>query len=224
MNEKFDLSQNSFMIFVFSYAPGLILGILLIASLHSFLPTILTSLIAVALFIGMIVKAAFDMQMNKRTLVITDDSIEIYLKKRKNNILLTKINNDEIESIRQIKDEAFLITKKNGEEVYIHLSCVIKPYKMLLYSVKKALYQVYGDRSDFGQDNALSDFIDNKTLPYELLKSDKQDKMIRVFLIILYLFFAGIPTLICVLSIIILILKLTIGFLQGLLALISVLK
>lgn len=217
--QKFDLSQNSFVIFILSYAPGLITGAIIIAFLGSFLPRIVEEIAFVLLFIGMLIKAIMDLQLNKRTLVVSEKSIMVYLKKRKNNILLQKINNEEIESIKQIEKEAFTITKKDGTEELIALSSSLKPYKTLLYSVKLALFKVYGEnRTDFMQDEFFANYIKTKALPQKLLKEDKDYKISRTFLVILCMILAGIPSILSILAILIIILSALIVFLKGILA------
>ena len=171
----------------------------------------------------MLIKAIMNLQLNKRTLVISNNAIEVYLKKRKNNILLTKINNDEIASIKQFEDEAFVITKKDGKEEIIPISCHLKPYKILLYSIKKALFDIFGkERTDFEQDNLLVEYINQNTLPKQLQNADNNSKILRLGAIIIYMILAGLPTALAILAILLLILTALIAFLKGIIAVLSI--
>lgn len=224
-NKTFDLSQNSFVIFMTSYAPGLITGTIALVFINSILPfpDFLEKAFYIILFIAMLVKAIMSLQLNKRTLILSEDAIEIYWKKRKNNILLTKINNDEITSIKQFEEEAFVVTKKDGQEEILSISCHLKPYKILLYSIKKALFDKYGNKCiNFEQDNFLTEYINNKTLPKQLQKVDNDSKATRLLLIIVYLVFAGLPTIIALLAILLLILMALMAFLKGIVAILSI--
>ena len=88
-NKTFDLSQNSFVIFISSYAPGLIAGTIALVFINSILPfpDFLEKAFYIVLFIAMLIKAIMSLQLNKRTLILSDNAIEVYWKKRKNNIL-----------------------------------------------------------------------------------------------------------------------------------------
>lgn len=217
--QRFDLSQNSFVLFILSYAPGLIAGAIAIAFLGSFLPRVVEHIAYVLLFIVMLIKAIMDLQLNKRTLVVSENSIIVYLKKRKNNILLQKISNAEIASIKQVGEEAFAVTKNDGTEEIILLSCSLKPYKTLLYSVKTALFKVCGEsRTDFMQDEFFVNYIKTKVLPQKLLKEDKDAKMLRIFLVVLYIVLAVLPSVLCILALLIILLTSLIVFLKGIIA------
>lgn len=223
--KTFDLSQNSFVIFMSSYAPGLITGTIAFVFINSILPLpdFLGKAFYVILFIAMLINAIMSLQLNKRTLVLSEDAIEVYWKKRKNNVLLTKINNDEIISIKQHEEEDFIVTKKDGKEEIIPISCHLKPYKILLYSIKKALFDKYGDKCiNFEKDNFLTEYINNKTLPKELQKADNDSKTTRLLLIIVYLIFAGLPTILALLAILLLILMTLMAFLKGIIAVLSI--
>lgn len=220
--QKFDLSQNSFVIFMLAYAPGLVAGAITITYLGSWIPDVLQKCAYVILLIVMIIKAIMALQYNKSTLIINDNSIMVYLKKRKNNILLTKINKDDIEAIKQAGEQGFIVTKKNGQEEYISLSCYLKPYKALLYSVKAALFKIYGEeRTNFLSDKLTMQYISSKKFPAELLKTDKENKSIRIFIVILSVILAGLPTIIGILEIISFILRILITFLQGFVSILS---
>ena len=79
-NKTFDLSQNSFVIFMTSYAPGLITGTIALVFINSILPfpDFLEKAFYIILFIAMLVKAIMSLQLNKRTLILSEDAIEIY--------------------------------------------------------------------------------------------------------------------------------------------------
>lgn len=224
-SKTFDLSQSSFVIFMSSYAPGLITGTIIILMIHSFLPDTIECLAFVILFFAMLIKAIMSLQLNKRTLVISDSDIRIFIKKRKNNILLTKINNDEIDFIKQVDDEGFLVTKTDGKQEVIPLSCYLKPYKSLLYSVKRELFEKCGaNKTDFEKDKYLMEYIRTNSLPKALLKEDNSSKSSRVAFVIIYMAFAGIPTFLAVLALMILFLMALVVFLKGIIALLTVVQ
>lgn len=221
-NKTFDLSQNSFVIFMSSYAPGLIAGVIIIIMLKSFLPETVEMILYVLLLIVMIVKAIMSLQGNKRVLILSDSDISVYLKKRKNSILLTKINNDEVKSIIQVANDGFVITKINEDAEYIPLSFYLKPYKALLYSIKYELFKRFGnDKTNFAQDKLLMQYIETKRLPKQLLKDDNNTKYLRLFTVCIYILFAGLPTVVTILALTLLILYALIAFLKGLAALLS---
>ena len=220
--KKFDLSQNAFVIFMFGYAPIIIIGFLIILKLRSYLPKELVYVLLGVLFIGSIIKGIMDLQFNKRTLIVSDNEIKIYLKKRKNDVLLTRIKNEEIASLKQHENEAFVINKKNGQEEIIPLSCSLKPYNILIYSVKAELYRIYGEeRTDFSQDTLLLEYINTNKMPKELLDADDGSKIRRLLLIIAYIVFAGLPTIMGISVLIMLILYIILGILKGLIAILT---
>ena len=221
--QKFDLSQSSFVIFIFSYAPPMIVGSIIFYYLFDMpIPKWLFMLLYALYLLGVLVKAILDLQYNKTTLVISDSAIAIYLKKRKNNILLAHVNKDEVKSITQLQDEAFIVTKNDDSQVQIDLSCKLKPYKMLLYSVKAALYKIYGEeKTDFKEDKFLTEYISTNKLPEKLLNDDKTKKMNKVTGIILGIVFAALPTALALLALCYIALVILEGLLSGLLKIIS---
>ena len=214
--EKISLKQNRFVIFSIFYSQIIIIGTIIMVYAGKFIPELISQIISVGIFAFAIYRVVSAMAGNDRTLVSAGSTLMLEEKVKKQDKLLFKIEDEEVEKVEQIEKDLFKITKKDGNFELLPLTYSLNAARDLDLQVRVLLCKKYGEKAEAISNEDVVEYLNTNVIPKEIEKASKGTRANNMAYSILGLIFSAIPTCLVVLSAIILVLKALI-FVLGLL-------
>lgn len=191
MQQKFVLRRNPFVVFIYSYAPIIIFGVITVKCIGGFLPDLIHFLYF-SVFVFALYRGITSLQKNNNFLVITQNNIALCdIKNKKPHIIKNYSNKAilKIDATSTANTGTLLITTNNSTEK-LDIVSVLKPGKQLLLKINSCLYKVFNKKlilNDYGE-------VEKYIQPNALPENCKENESEITVLAVVYVVFAVIPT------------------------------
>ena len=215
-DKKISLKQNAFVSFGIFYSQTIIIGAIIMIYVGKFLPDILEHLIYVGLFIFALCRAISSLKSNQRSIIATNSSLMLYEKKKKQDVLLFKIDDKDVEKVEQIEEDLYQISKKNSAIELLPLTFSLKATRKLDLEVRALLCEKYGERAESISNEDVEEYLKTRVVPKEIDSATQVSNSTGMAYAVIGLIISLIPTALALLSIPLLILE-SLKFVLGLL-------
>ncbi|MBR1460881.1 hypothetical protein IJ596_04535 [bacterium] len=201
MEKKISLKQNAFVAFSLFFSQIMIIGGIAMAYISNYIPEILANIIYVCMFAFAIYRGISALKSNDRTLITTIGTLMLKEKTKKQDVLLFKIDDHEVEKVEQIEEDLFAITKKDGNIEVLPLSFSLKATRELDLEVRTLLCKKYGERAEAISNENTEEYTKTNVVPQDIEKATKNLKSTNMAYAVIGIIFSLIPTAIALLSV-----------------------